>query len=87
MAYPEVPEFEALASQIRLYVQLKHEYGAAQMEPFLRDAERSLKRALGGIRRLPVDQELARKEPNRLADIRKLRPRGPRRIWDEIGPG
>ncbi len=81
MSYPVMPNYRELADQIELYSQLKHEYGARGISPILARVERSMKTAVSELRHLPVDRSLARKEPNDLNGIRRLRPGGPRRIW------
>jgi len=81
MAYPKLPDFKSLTSAVELHAQLKHEYGANSIERILAGAERDLKRALGAIKRLPIDSDLAEKEPDGLRSIQTLRPRGPRRLW------
>ena len=86
MAYPRQPDLKRLADRIALYTQLKHEYGARGVSPILKDAERALKAALRALKALPVDKGLARREPNDLAAIQALRPRGPRRLWQAIDP-
>jgi len=84
MRYPKIPEFNRLASALALYSQLMHEYGATGIAPVLGKAERSLQRALKRLRALPVDKEMKQREPDELAAIRALRPRGPRRMWQCI---
>jgi ADP-ribosylglycohydrolase len=86
MSYPQVPVLNQLCEQIRLYSQLKSEYGADGLRPILRRAEKSLKQALSEIQKLPIDRTLAAAEPNRLGAIRKLRSEGPRRIWQNFKP-
>ena len=81
MSYPKIPNFINLIDQLTLYSQLKHEYGAKNIEPILERAEATLKSALTEIRDLPIDKNLAKKEPNDLNRIRILRPPGPRRLW------
>jgi len=80
-AYPKLPDFNELARNLVDYAQLQHEYGARGIAPILKDAERALRAATKRIRALPVDRELAKKEPNELTSIRALRPGGPRRMW------
>ena len=82
MGYPETRDLGELTGRIGLYSQLKHEYGAKGIEVILARAERAMKTALADLKKLPVDSKLAKKEPNDLAAIRRLRPRGPRRIWE-----
>ena len=84
MAYPKTPGFSELASRLALYSQLQHEYGAKNISPILKRAERDLKAALAELKRLPIDEGMADREPNDLASIKKLRPKGPRRLWDGI---
>lgn len=80
VAYPEIPKFEKLTEQIRLYAQLKHECGAARTGNVLKQVEQQLKVALSTVKNLPEDKLLAMREPNTLAGIRKVRPPGPRRF-------
>jgi len=82
MAYPKLPDYRRWAHDLELASQLKHEYGARGITPILADAEQAMKTALGRIRRLPIDRDLAAREPNDLAKIRRLRPKGPRALWD-----
>lgn len=82
MAYPKARQFQELVKQINLYTQLKSEYGAKGVSPILADAEKTLRSALAELKKLPIDKELAKKEPNSLKQIQALRPKGPRRLWD-----
>jgi ADP-ribosylglycohydrolase len=82
MKYPDVPDYDLLVKELRSYGQLKHEYGARGVASILRRAERSLKKAIADLQRLPVSQDLARREPNAYGAIARLRARGPRRLWD-----
>jgi len=86
MDYPKTPDLDHLTNQIKLYAQLMHEYGASDdaMQPILSRTEEALTSAIQALRTLPIDEELARREPNDLASIRNLRPEGPRRIWQAI---
>jgi ADP-ribosylglycohydrolase len=84
VAYPRMPKLRSLCSQIELYTQLEHEYGARGITPILNDAEKALRNAVKALKALPVDKALAAKEPDDLAKIRALRPCGPRRIWRAI---
>ncbi len=71
-----------LSKQLQLQSQLKHEYGAAGIEAVLARAQGALQTALSELEGLPVDADLARREPSGLAEIQALRPTGPRRLWD-----
>lgn len=84
MAYPKIPGYSALTSQLTLYSQLKHEYGAKNIAPILKQAEKDLQSALAELKKLPIDKGMAAREPNALVSIKKLRPKGPRRLWDGI---
>jgi ADP-ribosylglycohydrolase len=81
MKYPVVPAFKALGDQLSLYSQLKHEYGARNVAPVLKQAESALKSALKKLKALPIDKKLAMREPSELKKIQALRPAGPRKTW------
>lgn len=87
MPYPKMPDYARLTSQLQLYSELKHEYGAKGIQPILARAERALKTALAELKRLPIDNDLAREEPDGLTAIQRLRPAGPRRIWTAFDAG
>jgi len=80
MGYPDVVILDNLVRSIDLYACLKHEYGSRGASGIIKRAEKNLKNALADIRSLPQDEKLARREPNDPDTIRKLRPRGLRRI-------
>lgn len=84
MAYPAVPAFKALGDQLNLYTQLKHEYGARNVAPILKQAEAALNIAIKKLKALPIDKKLAAREPNDLRKIQALRPNGPRKIWPTL---
>lgn len=84
LKYPKIPEFRKLIEELALYSQLKHEHGAKRIAPILARAERDLKSALRDLKQLPVDRDMAEREPNSLPAIRALRPRGPRRLWQSF---
>lgn len=85
-AYPRLPEYRKLTDELALYSQLKHEYGAAGIGPVLEKAASALRKALAELKGLPVDEALARREPDAIGDIRALRPDGPRRLWRDFEP-
>jgi len=74
MEYPNIPEFGKVIEELKLYAQLKSEYGARGIEQPLADAHKALQSALEAVKELPIDKELAEKEPNQLEAIRELRP-------------
>jgi len=87
MAYPRLPDLGALSNQIRLYSDLKHEFGSRGIEAAVAPACRALQIALRTIQRLPESRALAAAEPNSLPAIRRLRPRGPRKLWKSFDRG
>ena len=87
MPYPKLPDFRGLAREIELYAQLKHEYGAKGIAALVAEAHKAMKSATTKLKCLPADAAMAKREPNDLRRIRALRPRGPRRLWDEIPKG
>jgi len=84
MNYPARPDLPQLVRQLDQYCGLKHEYGARGIDAVLRRAHRDLQRAVREVARLPNDEALSRREPNAFGAIRKLRPRGPRRLWSNV---
>lgn len=81
MSYPRMTHSP---SHIKIYAQLQHEYKARGLAPIISRLEREIKVALKEIKRLPIDRQLAAREPNALEAIRKLRPAGPRRLWQRF---
>jgi len=79
MKYPKFHDFQGLIDEIRLLAQLKCEYGAEGIAPIIKEAEKSLYSAAAKLKKLPVNKELAMREPNDLESIRSLRPAGHRR--------
>ena len=71
--YPTLPDFTKLTEALTLYAQLKAEYGAKGISRPLIQAERALRLALGELKAIPVDRDLAKEEPNSLEAIRALR--------------
>jgi ADP-ribosylglycohydrolase len=84
MAYPKQPDLNGIVGQMSLYAQLKHEYGAAGIESVFAEAEKALSACLDRMRNLPIDPELAKKEPNELRKVKARRPDGPRRLWERF---
>ena len=84
MAYPKLPDIEKITEKIKLYAQLKSEYGASDVKCILAETEKSLKHLLLKLKKLPIDKQLAKKEPNNLESIKALRPCGPRRLSESF---
>ena len=80
MGYPEVNDLQELMRQIKLYAQLKTEYGAQGIPEILSYTKEMLQSSLLQLKALPINEELAKLEPNDLAEIKALRPEGPRRL-------
>jgi ADP-ribosylglycohydrolase len=87
MSYPRVPDYRSLAESLALHAALKAEYGAKGIRPVLAEAERALRAALARAKALPVDPALRLREPNGLQAIRRLRPEGPRVLWQAFDEG
>jgi hypothetical protein len=85
MPYPKA-NFCELADQLADFAALQHERGAKNIDRILLHAQRSLKRFIAHLQSLPAGPRIARRTPNTLAAIRKLRPAGPRRLWKSLDP-
>ena len=84
MNYPKNPAYEKLIQQVIEYGRLKHEYGATGIEPVLNELYESIQSSLDKIKALPINEALAKTEPNDLEEIKKLRPQGPRKLWSNF---
>ena len=84
MPYPKIPDFKQLTEHLTVYAQTRHEYGAKGVAAALARAEKALKQSIAEINKLPIDQKLAAREPNGLPAILRLRPNGPRRMWNVL---
>ena len=84
MKYPRIPDLKGLSEELELYAQLKSEYGSKGVSGPLSNAAKALRLALSELKRLPIDRNLAKQEPNSLEGIQALRPSGPRRMWSTL---
>ncbi len=84
MKYPQTEDLTELAKQLQLYTQLKHEYGSRGVGAIVKRARRSMATELRRLQRLQAGKEVLAREPNSLPGIRKLRPGGPRRMWESF---
>ena len=82
MKYPKTTEFKKLVEELELYARLKSEHGAKGLHAPLAKASKGLRDALGDLKRLPINRDLAKQEPNDLRRIQALRTPGPRRMWN-----
>jgi ADP-ribosylglycohydrolase len=84
MSYPQTKQLDWLLGEFKLYAQLQTEYGSEGVATIVKKVEKSLKNAVDEMQELPIDQEMAKNEPNVLTEIHSLRPDGPRRIWNQF---
>jgi ADP-ribosylglycohydrolase len=84
VAYPRSDDLRELVRQIELTAQLKAEHGAEGLSGVLSEARKALRSSLARLKRLPVDRDLAEREPDDLRRIQSLRPKGPRRLWQRF---
>lgn len=84
MPYPKFDALDQLTEQLKLYAQLKHEHGVRGIPATLKTAEKALRQAIAELKMQRIDPQRAKREPSRLAHIRRLRAHGPRRIWHDF---
>lgn len=82
MPYPNTKSVQQLAEQLALYAQLKHEHGVRGISQTVKTAEKALKHAIAELKMQHIDPGQAKREPDTLSAIRRLRAHGPRRLWD-----
>jgi ADP-ribosylglycohydrolase len=80
MNYTCIDKSDQLFQQIKLYFELKAEYGAGGISETAEKLENTLEKYLQQIKSLPIDKTLASKEPDLLEEIKKIRPEGPRNM-------
>ena len=79
MSYPDNKKNNELYNQIKLYFELKTEYGA-EVSPAAREFQESLEACLAQVKALPIDESLTKIEPDALDAIQACRPAGPRLV-------
>lgn len=84
MRYPKTHELSELLEQIIEYTKLKTEYESDGVESFIKDLKDNLKGSLDQIKTLAINDQKSKVEPDKLSEIRLLRPEGPRRLWGNI---
>jgi len=80
MAYAKLEKTRDILSQIKLHLDLKSEYGAIETHKKIESLEVYLEKCLDEIKTIPIDEDLAKKEPSTLDEIKALRPDIPRVI-------
>lgn len=82
-SYPRLPDLERSRNLLWEYARLKYEYGADRgaIQAILDGVARAADNGLRAILDLPDDPTRAAREPDGLAEIQKLRPTGPRKLW------
>lgn len=78
---PYFKDLSAMAEQVSLWADLRHEQGA-NVKPALARAMRDLKKAAKELEALAPPKGTTAAEPNALTPIRALRPKGPRKLVD-----
>lgn len=84
MRYPNIPDLNATVSTIIEYIRLKAEYGNTDLDAYISSLEKTLEKSLTELKALPIDEAYAQKEPDSLSEIHKLRPDGPRKMWQSL---
>lgn len=84
MKYPNIPDLNATAALIVEYIRLKAEYGNEELDTYIGSLQNMLEKSLEELKALPIDEGLRLREPDELENIRKLRPEGPRKMWQSI---
>jgi ADP-ribosylglycohydrolase len=84
MKYSKHPNYAHLTSLITEYARLKNEHGAKGVANIIREVEAALLKGVGGLKKLPPDSQLAKNEPDKYNEILRLRPHGPRRLWNSL---
>ena len=80
---PYFPELSALFEEIANWADLRHEQ-EADTATILAKLKKSLEQTKRELERATPSADLSQREPNKLAEIRVARPRGPRRIGDTM---
>ena len=81
--YPDSQKLTQLSEDLRNYIHLKCEQGSSE-EAFalLRETENFLTDMITKVQLVSDDPILLKQEPDSLEEILKLRPYGPRKLWD-----
>jgi len=80
---PYYEDLEQLTEETCLWADLRREQGA-DIAGVIKRLRVELRRARGALRRAEPGERVRRNEPNVLAQIKALRPKGPRRLWPRL---
>ncbi|MFW5976440.1 MAG: ADP-ribosylglycohydrolase family protein [Bacillota bacterium] len=83
--YPQIPDFKKKGDLLKAYAQLKHEYGAENIEEILNIIQDSMDSAIQQLKSITAAEKVEKKEPDDLDKIKQLRPDGPRKMTEKIG--
>ncbi len=83
MNYPSLPDYPELIEKFTSLAQLKLEYGSdkAKIEEIISKSKKSFNDLSELLYSLPIDENLKKREPDELEEIKILRPKGPRKLW------
>ncbi len=80
---PYFEDLHELLREVTLWADLRHEQGT-KVKATIKHLHKELKRARRKLRAQEPDGPALATEPNELAEIQSLRPKGPRQIWTEF---
>ncbi|MFP4521545.1 MAG: ADP-ribosylglycohydrolase family protein [Fibrobacterota bacterium] len=81
--YKGIPDFEEITNDLKEWGRLKHEEGA-DIEGLYSKLEKTLKKGLEDVKKKKPSAAVNKAMPNSLKEIKKLRPKGPRKIWKKF---
>ena len=82
MKYPKIPALKERLTEITYYAKYKHEQGNTLVSEKLEELEREISRIYHEIKTLEEPNYFD--EPSSLEEIRKQRPKGPRKLMDQL---
>jgi ADP-ribosylglycohydrolase len=81
--YPGITDLDEKVKLLQAWAELKYEEGA-NVASVYRRINRALDREIRNARKLGINKNLRKKEPDSLNAIKALRPRGPRVMWKSL---
>ena len=76
--------FKNQADLLKIYIQLKTEYGSEKIEEIYNEVKKFFDDKIEQLKELPESKQIAIDSPNDLAEIKKLRTAGPRKLFDKL---